>query len=74
MGKEIGLARSLDREFPGRTYMVIAVGGLDRPRGMTTDIAPDYQNTEATQARECQALRSPSAPATGDDHWDLGAM
>jgi hypothetical protein len=43
MGEGIGLARSLEANYPGRTLMVILVGRLDPPRGITGDIEPDFQ-------------------------------
>jgi hypothetical protein len=44
MGGDIGIARLLEIDYPGRTLAVIPVGGrLDPPRGVTGDIAPDYQ-------------------------------
>ena len=43
MGENIGLARRLEANYPGRTLMVILVGRLDPPRGITGDIEPDFQ-------------------------------
>jgi hypothetical protein len=44
LGGDIGLARRLDKEYPGRTLTVIPIGGrLDPPRGVTGDITPDYR-------------------------------
>jgi hypothetical protein len=44
MGEDIGIARMLDVEYPGRTFVVIPVGGkLDLPPGVTVRIDPDYQ-------------------------------
>ena len=43
MGDDIGMARKLETEFPGRTFVVIPVGPLDLPRGVTGGIAPDFQ-------------------------------
>ena len=43
MGEDIGIARTLEIEYPGRTFVVIPVGWLDRPRAVAVDIAPDYQ-------------------------------
>jgi hypothetical protein len=43
MGDDIGMARTLETEFPGRTFVVIPVGPLDLPRGVTGGIAPDFQ-------------------------------
>jgi hypothetical protein len=43
-GDDVGLARKLDIEFPGRTFTVIPVGGLDRPPAVKgADIDPDFQ-------------------------------
>ena len=43
MGDDVGMARKLETEFPGRTFVVIPVGRLDLPRGVTGGIAPDFQ-------------------------------
>lgn len=55
MGEDIGLARRLEREYPGRTFAVIPVGGrLERPSAVASDIAPDYEKFDRalkTQAR-----------------------
>jgi hypothetical protein len=43
MGDEIGIARKLDIDFPGRTFVVIPMGRLDPPSGVTGGIDPDFQ-------------------------------
>ena len=44
MGGHIGLARSLDLDYPGRWLSVIPVGGLARPPAVKgADLDPDYQ-------------------------------
>jgi hypothetical protein len=43
MGGDVGIARTLEIDYPGRTFVVIPVGRLDRPSGVTADIDPDYQ-------------------------------
>jgi hypothetical protein len=44
VGEDIGIARMLDMEYPGRTFVVIPVGGkLDLPPGVTVRIDPDYR-------------------------------
>jgi hypothetical protein len=42
-GDDIGIARMLEIDYPGRTFVVIPVGALDRPPAVKLDIAPDYQ-------------------------------
>jgi hypothetical protein len=42
-GGEIGIARKLEIDYPGRTLAVIRVGALDRPPAVKVDIPPDYQ-------------------------------
>ena len=47
MGKDIGIARMLDIDYPGRTFVVIPVGGrLDLPPGITLPVYPDYQKVD----------------------------
>ena len=44
MGNDIGLARRLEKDYPGRTFVVIPVGGpVHLPPGITLNIYPDYQ-------------------------------
>jgi hypothetical protein len=44
MGKDIGIARMLEMDYPGRTLAVIPVGGpLDLPPGAAVAIDPDYR-------------------------------
>ncbi|WP_155121208.1 ChaN family lipoprotein [Bryobacter aggregatus] len=43
MGDDIGIARMLDIDYPGRTFVVIPVGALDRPPAVKVDLDPDYQ-------------------------------
>jgi hypothetical protein len=43
MGEDIGIARMLEIDYPGRTFAVIPVGGrLDLPPGVAVGIDPDY--------------------------------
>jgi hypothetical protein len=43
LGGDNGIANALEVNYPGRTFVVIPVGRLDRPRAITADIEPDYQ-------------------------------
>jgi hypothetical protein len=43
MGDDIGLARKMEINFPGRVFSVIPVGRLDRPRAVRADVDPDFQ-------------------------------
>jgi len=43
MGQDIGIVRMLEMDYPGRTFAVIPVGGIDLPPGLTVPIAPDYR-------------------------------
>jgi hypothetical protein len=55
MGDGIGLVRRLEADYPRRTFVVIPVGPLDPPRGVTEDIVPDFQKFD-------RALRTPLRP------------
>src|SRR2546425_8006181 len=47
MGGDIGLVRRLEIDYPGRTLVVIPVGGrLDLPPGITLPVYPDYQKVD----------------------------
>ena len=43
LAEDIGIARTLETDFPGRTFVVIPVGRLDPPRGVTRGIDPDFK-------------------------------
>lgn len=43
VGEDIGIARMLEIDYPGRTFVVIPVGRLDLPHGVTGGIEPDFQ-------------------------------
>ena len=43
MGQDIGIVRMLEMDYPGRTFAVIPVGGIDLQPGLTVPIAPDYR-------------------------------
>ena len=55
MGSDIGLARSLEINFPGRTVVVLPVGRLDRPRAVAADVDPDFRKFD-------RALTTPDRP------------
>jgi hypothetical protein len=56
MGDDIGLARRLDIDYPGRWLAVIPVGGLDRPPAVKeAEVDPDYQKFD-------RALKTPFRP------------
>ena len=42
LGEDIGIARTLEIDYPGRTFVVIPVGWLDLPHGVAAGIDPDY--------------------------------
>jgi len=42
-GEDVGLARMLERHFPGRTLTVIPIGDLARPPAAKQDAEPDYR-------------------------------
>ena len=72
MGDDIGIARNLEIDFPGRTFVVIPVGRLDPPRGVTADIDPDFQEFDRalkTQARPVlvSLQRSPFRDFTAEE-------
>src|SRR5213075_979739 len=43
VGEDIGIARMLEIDYPGRTFVVIPIGRLDIPPGATLPVNPDYQ-------------------------------
>jgi len=56
MGKDVGIVRMLESEYPGRTFSVIPFGGeLNVPPGIKADVVPDYRKFD-------RALRTPVRP------------
>ena len=54
MGDDVGLARRLDRDHPGRTFVVIPVGGLARPPAVKADVdPPTFRSSTALSRRRC---------------------
>ena len=54
MGQDIGIVRMLEKDYPGRTFAVIPLGGVDLPPGLTPPVRPDYRKFDRalkTQAR-----------------------
>ncbi len=43
MGQDIGIVRMLEMDYPGRTFAVIPVGGIDLPPELTVPIAANYR-------------------------------
>ena len=43
MGDDIGIARMLEIDSPGRTFVVIPIGALERSPAVQVDIDPDFQ-------------------------------
>jgi len=54
-GDDTGIPSKLETGFPGRTLVVIPVGPLDRPPGVTGDIVPDFRKFDS-------ALKTGSRP------------
>lgn len=52
-GQDVGIARTLEIDYPGRTFVVIPAGGrLDLPPGAALPVYPDYQKFDrALQTR-----------------------
>jgi hypothetical protein len=59
MGGDIGLANRLEIEYPGRTFMVIPVGRLDRPRAIAADMDPDFQRFDRALKTEVRPVLVP---------------
>ena len=48
MGADVGIVNMLDIDYPARTFVVIPLGWLDRPRPVPLDVPPDYQKFDRT--------------------------
>jgi hypothetical protein len=50
-GEDVGIATTLDVGYPGRTYVVIPVGGpVDLPPGVTLNVHPDHRKFDRALA------------------------
>jgi hypothetical protein len=72
MGDDIGLARKLEIDYPGRTFVVIPVGRLDPPRGVTRGIDPDFQKFDRALKTQLRPVlvslqRSPFRDSTAEE-------
>jgi hypothetical protein len=73
MGDDIGLARRLDIDYPGRWFAVIPVGGLDRPSAVKeADVDPDYQKFDRALKTQLRPIlislqRLPFRDSTAED-------
>jgi hypothetical protein len=45
-GDETDIVKVLERDDPGRTFVVIPIGRLDKPRPVAVDMAPDYEKID----------------------------
>ncbi len=59
MGEDIGIVRMLDLDYPGRTFVVIPVGGLVRPPAVKMDIEPDYQKFDRSLQTQVRPVLVP---------------
>jgi hypothetical protein len=60
MGEDIGMARTLEIDYPGRTFVVLPVGGgLDRPRAVAVDIPPDYRKFDRVLKTQVRPVMVP---------------
>src|ERR1044072_1868229 len=58
-GGGAGGATMLDRDYPGRTFVVIPVGLLDRPPAQPPDIDPDYQKFDRALKTQVRPILVP---------------
>jgi hypothetical protein len=61
MGDDIGIAKTLETDYPGRIFVVIPVGGrIDLPPGITVaGIDPDYQKFERALKTQMRPVLMP---------------
>jgi hypothetical protein len=59
LGADIGIARKLEIDYPGRTFVVIPVGRLDRPRGVAVDTDPDFQKFDRALKTQVRPVLAP---------------
>ena len=60
MGEDIGIARMLDIDYPGRTFVVLPLGGrLDIPPGATVRIDADYRKFDRALKRQARPVLVP---------------
>lgn len=60
MGEDIGIARKLEIDFPGRTFVVIPLGGRTvLPPGVTLRVRPDYQKFDSALSTHVRPVLVP---------------
>jgi hypothetical protein len=59
LGEDVGLARRLGTDCPGRTFVVIPVGRLDRPRPVAMDLDPDFQKFDRSLKTQLRPVLVP---------------
>jgi hypothetical protein len=60
MGEDIGIARMLEIDYPGRTFVVIPVGGRpDLPPGVSVGIDADYQKFDRALKTQVRPVLMP---------------
>jgi len=60
MGEDVGIARMLEIDYPGRTFVVIPVGGrLHLPPGITLPVYPDYPKFDRALTTEARPVLVP---------------
>jgi len=59
-GEDVGIATTLDVEYPGRTFVVIPVGGrVDLPPGVALNVYPDNQKFDRALATRVRPVLVP---------------
>lgn len=66
-GDDNDIVKTLEKDHPGQTYVVIPIGRLDKPHPVTVDMAPDYQKLDhALKAQARPVLVSAQRPPFRD--------
>jgi hypothetical protein len=58
-GDDNDIVTALDAVYPGRTFVVIPIGRLDRPRPVAADMAPDYQKFDRAVQTQMRPVLAP---------------
>jgi len=79
MGQDIGIARMLEIDDPGRTFVVIPIGRLDIPPGATLPVNPDYRKFDRALKTQMRPVlvplqRSPFRDFTAEEFLGNGVF
>lgn len=59
-GDNDNIVKTLEKDYPGRTFVVIPIGRLDKPRPVAIDLTPDYQKFDLALKSQVRPVLVPA--------------